>query len=346
MPRRIAVDAMGGDEAPAVVAEGAVRATSSSDAALEVLLFGPEARVEAALEEALQSHDGSSDLPIRVVDAPEVIGMGEAPTAAVKQKKHSSIHRGLGACKEEQVDAFASAGNTGAVMAASLFILGRLPGVDRPTVLGVVPTLEGRCLLLDVGTNVDCRPVHLVQFARMGAVYVKRVWQKETPTVGLLNVGEEPGKGNEQTRAAYDLFQEQTDLNFAGNVEGRDMLAHAADVVVCDGFVGNITLKFGESIATTLLREMVRREIERQGLGPKEKAAVQGVLRGVQKPFDYEARGGVPLLGVDGNVLIGHGSSSARAVERMILSAAEVAEQDLTQAIATAFEEASSPAQQ
>ena len=330
---------MGGDEAPAVVAEGAVRAVKSASGELALALFGPEARVNEALQQALQAQDGTADLPIRVVDAPEVIGMGEAPAAAVKRKKRSSIHLGLGACKEGRADAFASAGNTGAVMAAALFILGRLPGADRPSVMGVVPTLQDRCLLLDVGTNVDCRPAHLVQFARMGAVYAQRVWKREAPTVGLLNVGEEPGKGNEQARAAFELLQEQPGLNFVGNVEGRDVLAHAADVVVCDGFIGNITLKFGESIATTLLREMVRREIERQGLSPKEKAAVQSVLRGVQKPFDYEARGGVPLLGVNGNVLIGHGSSSARAVERMILSAAEVAGQGVPGAIAEAFAE-------
>lgn len=338
---------MGGDDAPGVVVEGAVRALQSGGGesedgeALELLLFGPEKQVQAALDEALAETDGDNELPLRVVNAPDVIGMGEAPATAVKQKPQSSIHLGIGACTEGQADAFASAGNTGAIMAASLFTLGRLPGVDRPTVMGVVPTLEGRCLLMDVGTNVDCRPEHLVQFARMGAVYARRVWGREAPTVGLLNVGEEPGKGNDQTRAAYGLLAEQPDLDFAGNVEGRDMLAHAADVVVCDGFIGNITLKFGESIATTLLSEMVRREIERQGLSKKEAAAVKGVLEGVQEPFDYEARGGVPLLGVQGSVLVGHGSSSARAVERMIGEAAEVAGQDVPGAIAAAFEEVS-----
>ena len=335
MPRRIAVDAMGGDEAPAVVVEGAARAAESAGGALELLLFGPEAPVR----EALHAREGAPDLPIRVVDAPEVIGMGEAPTEAIKQKPQSSIHRGLGACHEGRADAFVSAGNTGALMAASLFILGRLPGVDRPTVMGIVPTLEGKCLLMDVGTNVDCRPAHLVQFARMGAVYAERLWDGEAPTVGLLNVGEEPGKGNEQTRRAYELLQEQPDLRFAGNVEGRDMLAHAADVVVCDGFIGNITIKFGESIATTLLSEMVRREIERQDLSRQQAAAAKGVLEGVQEPFDYEARGGVPLLGVEGNVLVGHGSSSGRAIKRMIFAAADVADEALPEAIAAAFEE-------
>ena len=340
---------MGGDDAPGVVAEGAARAVRSSRGengeAIEVLLFGPKERAQAALDEALVGLGEELAEAIRVVHAPDVIGMGEAPAAAVKQKQQSSMHRGLGACQSGQADAFASAGNTGAIMAASLFTLGRLPGVDRPSVLGVVPTLEGRCLLIDVGTNVDCRPAHLTQFARMGVVYARRVWDRPGPTVGLLNVGEEPGKGNEQTRAAYDLLAEQPDLDFAGNVEGRDMLAHAADVVVCDGFIGNITLKFGESIATTLLNEMVRREIEQQGLSRQEAAAVKSVLEGVQEPFDYEARGGVPLLGVQGSVFVGHGSSSARAVERMILSAAEVAGQDVPQAIAAAFEEVSAEAQ-
>jgi len=348
---------MGGDDAPAVVAEGAVRALQSTDdggttddggesgdgeEALEVLLFGPEERVQAALDEVLAEGGAElrgAELPIRVAHAPDVIGMGEAPATAVKQKQQSSIHRGIGACKEGEADAFASAGNTGAIMAASLFTMGCLPEVDRPSVMGVVPTLEGRCLLMDVGTNVDCRPAHLVQFARMGTVYVRRVWDRPEPTVGLLNVGEEPGKGNEQARAAYDLLAGQPDLDFTGNVEGRDMLAHAADVVVCDGFIGNITLKFGESIATTLLSEMVRREIERQGLSRQEAAAVKGVLEGVQEPFDYEARGGFPLLGVQGSVLVGHGSSSARAIERMIGAAAEVAGLHVPQAIAAAFEE-------
>lgn len=337
MPKRIAVDAMGGDQAPSVVVEGAVEAAQRAEGDLVLLLFGPEAQVEQALEE----HGGAAgELPIQVVDAPEVIGMGEAPAAAVKRKQRSSIHLGLGACKKGQADAFASAGNTGAVMAASLFILGRLPEVDRPAVIGIIPTLEGRSLLLDVGTNVDCRPAHLAQFARMGSVYVERVWERKNPTTALLNVGEEPGKGNEQVKAAYKLLDQMPDLHFVGNVEGRDLFIHAADVVVCDGFVGNIILKFGESMATTMLSKMVQRELKRQGVSPKEKSVVQSVLRGVQKPFDYEARGGVPLLGVGGNVLIGHGSSSARAIERMILAAGKVAEENVAASIAAAFEDA------
>lgn len=327
----VAVDAMGGDHAPEVVVEGAVRAARERE--LKLLLVGPRARVE----EVLQAQEEAASLPIQVVDAPEVIGMGEAPTTAVKRKRRSSIHVGLQMLKEGQADAFASAGNTGAIMTAALFILGRLPGVDRPSVIGYVPTTESFCVLLDVGTNVDCKPEHLVQFGRMGAVYVEQILKRSNPTVALLNIGEEPGKGNEQVQAAYQEMSALPGLNFQGNIEGRDMFSHAADVVVCDGFVGNIILKMGESMGTTLLSHLVEKEVRRQKLAPEEQRLIKKVMTGIQKPFDYEERGGVPLLGVSGNVMIGHGSSSARAIERMILSTAEVATQNVAGAIAEAF---------
>ena len=190
--------------------------------------------------------------------------------------------------------------------------------------------------MLDVGTNVDVKPEHLVQFAQMGSVYAEQVMKRERPVVALMNIGEEPGKGNEQVKAAFELLQGQGELNFRGNIEGRDLMHHAADVVVCDGFVGNVMLKLGESM-TTALTEMVRQEMERQRLTDDEQAVVARVLRGVQKPFNYEEFGGAPLLGVGGNVLIGHGGSSARAVERMVLAAAEVAQQDVAGSIAAAL---------
>lgn len=334
MAMRIAVDAMGGDHAPAAVVEGAVRAAQHAEGALHLLLFGPQARIE----EALRTHPEAGALPLRVMDAPEVVGMGEAPAQAVKRKRQSSIHRGLGAHKKGEADAFVSAGNTGAIMAASLFILGRAPGVERPTVMGFVPTTESYCILLDVGTNVDCRPEHLVQFAHMGAIYAKEVMGRPEPRVALMNVGEEPGKGNDQVKETYDLLSRAAPgLNFVGNIEGRDLLHHAADVAVCDGFVGNLMLKMGEAIGTTLIERLVAREMERQQLSEGERAMVTRILRGVREPFDYEARGGVPLLGVDGTVIIGHGSSSPRAVERMILTAREVAQQDVAGSIAATF---------
>ena len=329
MAIRIALDAMGGDRAPSVVVEGAIRAAAAAPEAFELLLFGPSGHIQGELAR----HRGAERLPLYVVDAPDVIGMAEAPAAAVKTKPHSSIHMGLGAHREGKVDAFISAGNTGAIMAAALFILGRQPGVARPSVLAFYPTVHSYCIVLDVGTNVDCRPEHLVQFAQMGTIYARDVMKRERPVVGLLNVGEEPGKGNDQAKAAYELLAATPDLNFRGNVEGRDVMAHAADVIVCDGFVGNIILKLGESVATSFMH-MVEREMNRQELEPDARHQVLATLEGVRKRFDFEEYGGAPLLGVNGNVLIGHGSSSERAIEQMILAAATLVEQDVRGSIA------------
>ncbi|MDX1545928.1 MAG: phosphate acyltransferase PlsX [Rhodothermales bacterium] len=330
MAIRVAVDAMGGDRAPGVVLEGALLALDEAPPGLELQLFGPE----AALREAL----GDRPLPAaaRIVDAPEVIGMAEAPAKALKGKPNSSIHRALAAHKEGHADAFVTAGNTGAAMAAAFFILGRLPGVARPSLVGFFPTTEGLCFVLDVGSNVDCRAEHLVQFAQMGAVYVQRMRKVERPVVALLNIGEEPGKGNELTKETYDLLVQQPGLHFRGNVEGRDVMHHAADVIVCDGFVGNVMLKYGESVATAVM-EMVHQEMDRHELSAPQVEAIRRVLGGVRQRFNPETYGGAPLLGVDGNVVIGHGSSTPRAIARMILVGAEAAEQDLARSIAEAL---------
>ncbi len=332
MPVRIAVDGMGGDDAPAVVVDGTVQAVRAAEGALHVLLFGPEAR----LRDELARHPEADALPIRVVEAPEIIEMGEAPAAAVKSKKRSSICLGLEAHKQGEADAFVSAGSTGAVMAGALFILGRLPGVARPSVIGFFPTVLGHCIVIDVGTNVDCKPEHLVQFAQMGSIYARSIFKHENPSIGLLNIGEEPGKGNDQVKATFELLRQTPGLHFRGNVEGRDVFHHAVDVVVCDGFVGNVILKLGESMAT-VLPHFVNQEFERQQLDAEEQQTVDRVVRGVRRHFDYEEYGGVPLLGVAGNVLIGHGGSTARAIERMIEAAAEVVEQNVAGAIAEAL---------
>lgn len=323
---------MGGDHAPALALEGAVAAVREAAGDVQIALVGPESR----LQEALAGLDVEG-LPLQIVDAPEVIGMDESPAVAVKQKRRSSIHVGLGAHKQGLVDAFVSAGNTGAVMAASLFILGRLPGVARPSIFGYFPTPKSFSITLDVGANVDCKPEHLVQFAKMGAIYAERVLKREQPVVGLLNVGEEPGKGNDAVKAAFGLLQEDESLNFIGNIEGRDVLLQAADVIVCDGFVGNILLKFGESL-TTALRQMIVDEMAALGLSPDEQRLMGRVMANVQKRFNYEEYGGVPLLGVDGNVMIGHGGSTARAFKQMILSAAVMVKQDIPGSIASALQ--------
>jgi glycerol-3-phosphate acyltransferase PlsX len=328
---RIAVDAMGGDKAPDAVVRGAIQALED-DEDLSVLLVGPEEELHSVI-------DTHSDVPadaLRVLDAPQAIGMGEAPSTAVKQKTDSSIHRGLAAHHDGHADAFVSAGNTGAIMAAAMFILQRIPGVERPSITGFFPNLKGSSVVLDIGSNVDCKPKHLVQFARMGTVYTQQILDNENPSVGLLNIGEEPGKGNEQVKEAYKRLQDADALNFAGNVEGSDLLFYAADIIICDGFVGNALLKFGESM-TTVLTKMVDQEMERQGLSPDERALVMGVFDEVRKGFDPEAQGGAPLLGVNGNVLIGHGSSSPDVIAQMIHAAAGLSSANVVHALKEAF---------
>lgn len=326
---------MGGDHAPSVAVEGAVAAAREARGALEVVLFGP--KEEVARE--LARHE-TAGLALEVVDAPDVVGMDEAPSAALKAKPRSSIHLGLAAVAQGRADAFASAGNTGAVMAAALMGLGRVEGVARPALPGPFPTTEGRCVLLDVGANMDCRPEHLVQFARMGAVYAERVLGLDRPRVGLLNVGEEPSKGNEAAKAAHALLAAHADLYFVGNVEGRDLMRHVADVVVCDGFVGNVVLKYGESLRD-VLPVLVRREVAALGadgsVAGEALGLLERILAGVARRFSYEEFGGTPLLGVAGAVVVGHGGSTARAIARMVAVAAETARQDVAGHLARAL---------
>ena len=324
---------MGGDDAPSAVVEGAIQAVRHADEDLQILFVGPEAQIQ----EVLDAHPAPPEGAFRVVDAPDVIGMGEAPAAAVKQKTNSSIHQGLAAHHDGKADAFVSAGNTGAIMGAAMFILGRIPGVERPSIAGFFPNLRGSSVVLDIGSNVDCKPNHLVQFARMGTIYARRALGNDDPTVGLLNIGEEPGKGDELAKQAYDLLQDTDDVHFTGNVEGGDLLLYAADIIICDGFVGNVLLKFGESM-TTVLSEMTQQEMDRQALDAEEQALVTGVLGEVRKHFDPESLGGAPLLGVDGNVLIGHGSSSPDVIEQMVHTASAVAGTEMVPALKSAFQ--------
>ena len=331
---RVAVDAMGGDHAPGVVVDGALAAAAGGADRFRVVLVGREAEVRAALAER-DAPEGA----VEIVDAPQVVEMSESAGVALKRKPDSSIHRGIGLVKTGRADGFASAGNTGAIMATALFGLGRLPGVLRPALPGYLPTLSGTCVVLDVGANVEVRPEHLVQFARMGSLFGTVFLGKDRPTVGLVNVGEEPGKGTDTVKEAHRLLAEAAadgHIDFVGNVEGRDILRHGADICVCDGFVGNVVLKLAESVAT-ILPEMVRAQITALGLGPDDAGLVGRVLKGMLSPFDYQNFGGVPLLGIDGTVVIGHGGSSARAVEQMILRTVELAEQNLSARIGRAF---------
>jgi glycerol-3-phosphate acyltransferase PlsX len=261
--------------------------------------------------------------------------MHDSPNVALKAKKDSSIVVGVGLHRDRKADAFVSAGNTGAVLSASTLILGRLKGVSRPTIGALFPTETSPCFLVDAGANVDCKPRHLYEFGVMGSVYVSALVGKKEPTVGLLSIGEEDVKGNEVTMEAMTLFRKSR-LNFIGNVEGRDILKGKVDVAVCDGFVGNIILKFGESVPGFLKSRL--KEFAATGWWSKVRLLMaQGGLRAVLKKLDYQEYGGVPLLGVNGVSIIGHGGSTAKAIKNMILRAEEMVRWDINQKIQEAM---------
>jgi glycerol-3-phosphate acyltransferase PlsX len=317
---RIVVDAMGGDFAPASVVRGSLDALRERPGAFTVILVGPRDRIGAELKAAGSREDASGGFAVE--HASEVIDMSDAPTAAVKSKKNSSIAVGLAMQRSGRAEAFVSAGNTGAVLSASTLILGRLPHVGRPTIGALLPTAKKPCLLLDAGANVDCRPRHLFEFGVMGLMYAGAMLGNPSPTVGLLNIGEERSKGNEAAREAHRLFAESS-LPFKGNVEGRDILSGDVDVVVCDGFTGNILLKFGESIPGFFKAKFTQRaahSLVQKAVG----LVARGSLRAVMKEMDYQEHGGVPVLGVNGVAIIGHGRSTPRAVKNMIFRAQEM----------------------
>lgn len=338
MSVRIAIDAMGGDHAPEVVVEGAIAATVRFPDDLTVVLVGREVEIRQFLPEG---EDDTLPPGIEIVHADQVIEMAESPATALKAKPNSSIHIGLGLLARGDVKSFVSVGNTGAVMAVSIFVTRRIDGVLRPSLASYYPTSKSFCIVLDVGANVECKPEHLVQFAKMGRVYIERVHNRENPTIALMNIGEEPSKGNDLVKEAYKLLKAEKELNFIGNIEGRDLMAHGADLVICDGFVGNIMLKIGESVATILVN-MLKSEVEGMKLTWDERATVAKVVGTVKKRFDYEEFGGAPLLGIRGNIMIGHGGSTAKAIERLIVAGAEMARQTVAASIAEEISGASS----
>jgi glycerol-3-phosphate acyltransferase PlsX len=332
----IVVDAMGGDKAPASVVEGTIQALQESNNRFEILLIGQKEKVDPFLEQ--QDVRG---LNLRFIHAPQVVTMEDIPAIAVKTKQESSLVRGLQICKAKEAHAFVSAGNTGAQMAASLFVLGRLPGVLRPTIYAYFPRLqEGLTNIVDVGANVDCKPEHLVQFAEMLTIYQRYAAKIETPVTGLLNIGEEEGKGPEFLKQAYRLLKEadqQKKINFIGNIEGNDILSGKATIVVCDGLVGNTLLKFGESIPE-FLGSIFKPSLEKLVVSGQIDAAAAALtgkaFKEIFLPFDVEKFGGVPFLGVDGISIVGHGRSSSRAIKNMIYMAEHMIEQRVNEHIA------------
>lgn len=304
---RIAVDAMGTDRHPAVEVEGAVAALEQLPETFQVVLVGDRERILAEFARLGISEDER----LSIVHAPDRIGPEESPATSVRRKPDSSIVVGLNLQKAGEADAFVSAGSTGAVMAASLFILRSLPGVDRPAIATLLPTSLGLMVMVDAGANVDCKPGQLMQFARLGAVYAHDVLGRENPRVGLLNIGEEPEKGNEVSVETYRRLRE-SDLNFVGNIEGREIIEGVCDVLVTDGFVGNVLLKFYEGVAGFVFG-LLRRDMQPSGDGAN--------LRRVRKILDYAEYGGAPLLGVNGISIICHGGSSPRAITNALKAA-------------------------
>jgi glycerol-3-phosphate acyltransferase PlsX len=311
---RIAVDAMGGDKGPEVVVTGAIEAARVHPGQFEFFLVGQKDLVEPYIG----GFEGTGS-KAEVVHASEVIGMSEPPASAFRKKKDSSIGVATRLVKEGRADAVISAGNTGAVVASSLVTLGRLHGISRPAISTLWPNKLNGAVVLDVGANYECTPKNLVQFAVMGTVYAKYNLGIDNPRVGLLNIGEERSKGNELVRESYQLLEKQ-DLNFVGNVEGRDVFDGAADVVVCDGFVGNVILKFSESIYSFLAHK-VKLEIRKGVIAQAGAFLMKGALEQVQSQLDYAEYGGAPLLGVNGVTIISHGKSSSRAIKNAILAA-------------------------
>ncbi len=326
MSIRIAVDAMGGDNGPAVIVEGAV--TGARALGANVLLVGKVEEIGSSL--ALIDRTG---VEIEVVEATDVITMDDHPAQAVRRKQQSSINVALRLIADGRADAMISAGNSGAVMAASLMVLGRVKGIERPAIASYVPTVKGKTLLLDLGAVTDPKPSNLVQFAEMGEVYVERILDVRNPTIGLLSNGEEATKGNALTQQVHLLLAARSDLNFVGNVEGKDVTMGTVDIVVTDGFTGNVALKTAEGVAMFLM-ELLRQEMT--ATLPRKLASfvLRPAFRSVRSKIDYAEIGGAPLLGVNGAVIIAHGRSSTRAIESALGVAARAAEFDLAGGIA------------
>ena len=326
---KIAVDAMGGDHGPAVVVEGAV--TAARELGISVILVGDKAVIEQEL-----SRLRADTLALEIRHASQVVTMAETPSHALRRKRDSSLRVAAELVRDRDAAAFVSAGNTGAAMAISMFVIGVLPGVDRPAIAAVLPSLRGYTVLLDVGANVGPKPWHLLQFGIMGNAFARDILGVDAPRVGLLSIGEEEGKGNDLTREAYEQLKTSS-LNFMGNVEGRDIYNGSCDVIVTDGFTGNVALKISESLAE-MLGAMIKEELTRDVRSKLGAALAMPAFSRFKKRVDYTEMGGAPLLGIDGGAIICHGSSPAKAIKNAVRVAREWARAGLNDHIKAALD--------
>ncbi|NTU41698.1 MAG: phosphate acyltransferase PlsX [Nitrospirales bacterium] len=321
---KVALDAMGGDFAPEVTVAGALEAVSEYD--LDVILVGDKRILTETLKDKRYPHDR-----ISIHHASEVVQMDESPSTALRRKKNSSIRKAVDLVKEGEADAVVSAGHSGVAMATSLFVLGKVPGVDRPAIATIMPSLTGYFVLIDAGANVDCKPENLLQFGYMGNAYFRAIFDRPDPRVALLSIGEEDTKGNELTKEAFKLLK-NADLNFIGNTEGKDIFSGGADVIVCDGFMGNVVLKVSEGLAETIMK-MLKMEIAGLATGRIGYLMIKPALKGFKRRTDYSEYGGAPLLGINGTCIISHGRSSARAIKNAVKVASDMARKKVHEVI-------------
>lgn len=303
----IAVDAMGGDLGPSVVVPGAIEAAHQTGA--KILLVGNEATLDGELNRL-----SPSGVDLEIVHAPEVAGMDEKPSDILRRKKNASIQVACRLVRDGAAQGVVSAGHSGASVACGMFIMGRIPGVERPALASLLPTEKEPVVLLDVGATVDCKPYNIFQFGLMGDAFARDILNKESPRMGLLSIGEEEGKGNSQVKEAYELFKMAQNLNFSGNIEGRDLFTGEMDVAVCDGFVGNVALKLSEGLGLSLSR-VLKRELLNSGFLPKLGSLLaKSAFRRFAKVVDYAEYGGAPLLGLQNISIVCHGRSNAKAI--------------------------------
>lgn len=330
---RIIIDGMGGDNAPAEIVKGVVEASALIDHKL--VIVGDTAQIETELAKYKGKY---SDAQIEIKHASEVIENDDAPVKAVRRKKDSSMVVGINMVKDGEGDVFISAGNTGALMAGGLFILGRIQGIDRPALASVYPILGSEAsLLVDAGANAECKPNNLLEFGMMGSIYMEKVIGRPNPKVGLVNIGAEETKGTTLTKAAYELL-DKSELNFIGNVEARELPFGACDVIVCDGFVGNNILKLTEGLALNIMK-LLKKKFTEGPVAVMGAALLSGKIKDIKGEFDYSEYGGAPILGIKGPIVKTHGSSKANAIKNTIIKAIPFAEKDVVQIIQNSVEE-------
>jgi len=326
---RIALDAMGGDYAPAVTVEGAIETLSYYDD-IDIILVGDEASLKAELESKRYPPE-----KISIHHASQVVGMDESPSIAIRKKKDSSIRKSIELVKNGQAGAMVSAGNSGVVMGTALLLLKPSPFVDRPAIAAIMPTFKAPFVLIDAGANLYCKPENLLQFALMGSTYCEAILGRSMPKVALISTGEEDTKGNELIRDTFQMLK-NADVNFIGNIDGKDIFSGKADVIVCDGFTGNVILKTSEGLADAIIK-MLKREVAHLPTGRIGYLLMKPALKNFKKKTDYDEYGGAPLLGINGTCIISHGRSTAKAIRNAMRVAADFAANKVYETVAYAI---------